>query len=54
MKAVIVYESVFGNTPTVADAIAEGFRPGNEATVAPLARGPEVLGECRTEKRQAR
>jgi hypothetical protein len=44
MKAVIVYESMFGNTRAVADAIAEGFRPGNEAVVVPVAKArPEVL-----------
>jgi hypothetical protein len=44
MKAVIVYESMFGNTRAVADAIAEGFRPGNEAVVVPVAQArPEVL-----------
>jgi hypothetical protein len=44
MKAVIVYESMFGNTRAVADAIAEGFRPGNETVVIPVAQaGPEVL-----------
>jgi hypothetical protein len=44
MKAVIVYESMFGNTRAVADAIAEGFRPGNEAIVVPVARArPDVL-----------
>jgi hypothetical protein len=44
MKAVIVYESMFGNTRAVADAIAEGFRLGNEAVVVPVARArPEVL-----------
>ena len=44
MKAVIIYESMFGNTRAVADAIAEGFRRGNEATVVPVARArPEVL-----------
>ena len=44
MKAVIVYESMFGNTRAVADAIAEGFRRGGEAIVVPVARArPEVL-----------
>lgn len=44
MKAVIIYESMFGNTRAVADAIAEGLRPGNEAVVVPVAQArPEVL-----------
>jgi hypothetical protein len=44
MKAVIVYESMFGNTRAVAEAIAAGFRPGNEAVVVPVTQArPEVL-----------
>jgi hypothetical protein len=44
MKAVIVYESMFGNTRAVADAIADGFRLGNEAVVVPVTQArPEVL-----------
>src|SRR5262249_58296384 len=44
MRVVIVYESMFGNTHLIADAIAEGLAPGNEVTVVPVARaGRELL-----------
>lgn len=36
MRAVIVYESMYGNTHLIADAIAEGMGPGNEVTVIPV------------------
>jgi hypothetical protein len=38
MKVVIVYESMFGNTRDVADAIAEGLGPENHTTVVPVTR----------------
>jgi hypothetical protein len=37
MKAVIIYESMFGNTHAVADAIAAGVRSQGEATVVAAA-----------------
>src|SRR6266480_4926455 len=44
MRVVIVYESMFGNTHLIADAIAEGLALGNEVTVVPVARaGRELL-----------
>jgi menaquinone-dependent protoporphyrinogen IX oxidase len=44
MRVVIVYESMFGNTHLIADAIAKGLAPGNEVTVVPVAQaGPELL-----------
>jgi menaquinone-dependent protoporphyrinogen IX oxidase len=44
MRVVIVYESMFGNTHLIADAIAEGLAPGNEVTVVPVAEaGRELL-----------
>jgi len=36
MKALVVYESMYGNTHLVADAIAEGLRTEGEATVVPV------------------
>jgi hypothetical protein len=36
MRAVIVYESMFGNTHLIADAVAKGMAPGNEVTVIPV------------------
>ena len=44
MRVVVVYESMFGNTHLIADAIAEGLALGNEVTVIPVARaGRELL-----------
>src|SRR5207248_5108913 len=44
MRAVIVYESMYGNTHAIAEAIARGLDPGNDVTVVPVARaGPELL-----------
>jgi hypothetical protein len=36
MRAVVVYESMFGNTHTVADHIAAGLRDRHEVTVVPV------------------
>ncbi|MCU0261675.1 MAG: flavodoxin domain-containing protein [Ilumatobacteraceae bacterium] len=36
MRAVVVYESMFGNTHVVADHIAEGMRPDHDVTVVPV------------------
>ncbi len=44
MKAVVVYESMFGNTRAIAEAIAEGLGQGHEVTVTVAARAcPELL-----------
>lgn len=44
MRAVIVYESMYGNTHLIADAIAKGMEPGNEVTVIPVSTATrEVL-----------
>jgi hypothetical protein len=43
MHVVIVYESMFGNTHLVADAIAEGLARGNEVTVVPVAEASRAL-----------
>jgi hypothetical protein len=37
MRALVVYESMYGNTHAVADQIASGLRPKFEATVVPVA-----------------
>jgi len=45
MRAVIVYESMFGNTHTIADAVGEGIEPVLGVVVVPLAEaGRERLG----------
>lgn len=43
MRAVIVYESMYGNTHVIAEAIARGLEPGNEVTVVPVAGATREL-----------
>ena len=44
MRALIIYESMYGNTHAIAAAIARGLEPGNEVTVVPVAGAtPELL-----------
>ncbi|HTZ26562.1 MAG TPA: flavodoxin domain-containing protein [Streptosporangiaceae bacterium] len=44
MKAVVIYESMYGNTKTIAEAIARGFGHGSEAVVVPVSQArPESL-----------
>jgi hypothetical protein len=44
MRAVVVYESMFGNTHRIAEQIGEGLRSRFEVTVVPLAEAtPDVL-----------
>jgi flavodoxin len=43
MRAVIVYESMFGNTHLIAGAIASGLAPGNVITVVPVAEADRAL-----------
>jgi len=44
MRAVVVYESMYGNTRAAAEAIGEGLRRAWDVTVVPVGRaGPEVL-----------
>ncbi|HEV7535890.1 MAG TPA: flavodoxin domain-containing protein [Acidimicrobiia bacterium] len=44
MRTVVVYESMYGNTRMVAEAIGEGLRPVHDVVVVPVAQaGPEVL-----------
>jgi flavodoxin len=45
MEVVIIYESMFGNTRVLADAIAEGFGAGNETTVVPVTQAEVGLLE---------
>lgn len=47
MRATVIYESMYGNTHTIADAIGRGLATGNEVTVVPVAEAtPELLGEA--------
>ena len=44
MKAVVVYESVYGNTREIAEAVAEGLRDGAEVEVSSVAgASPSVV-----------
>jgi hypothetical protein len=44
MRALIIYESMYGNTHVIAEAIARGLEPGNDVTVIPVAGAtPELL-----------
>jgi hypothetical protein len=44
MRALVVYESMYGSTHVIADNIADGLRGGYEVTVVPVARAtPELV-----------
>jgi hypothetical protein len=43
MRVVIVYESMFGNTRLIADAVARGLAPGNVVRVAAVAEADREL-----------
>ena len=45
MRALVVYESMFGNTRDVAEAIAAGLGEHADVTVAEVATAPTVMGE---------
>ena len=46
MKVVVVYESMFGNTHAIADAIAKGIADDNDVVVVPVGRaGPDLIGD---------
>lgn len=44
MKAVVVYESLWGNTAAIARAIAEGLGPGVQALSTAQASGAAISG----------
>lgn len=47
MRAVVVYESMYGNTHHIADAIAAGLQESFEVTVVPVAEAePAVLADA--------
>ena len=44
MRALVVYESMYGNTHAVASSIADGLRDGYEVTLVPVAEAtPELV-----------
>jgi Flavodoxin len=44
MKALVVYESMFGNTETIARAVADGLRETLDVTFAEVTGMPRALG----------
>jgi flavodoxin len=47
MKAIVVYESMFGNTRTIAEAIARGLGGSLEVTVVRAGEAdPSVFWDC--------
>src|SRR4029453_14195874 len=47
MRVVVVYESIFGNTKTIAEAIANGLGEGGEVTLGTVDDlSPEVVGDA--------
>lgn len=47
MRAVVIYESMYGNTHVIADAIGRGLGPGLDVAVVPVAEAtPELLDEA--------
>lgn len=47
MRTVVVYESMFGNTRTIGDAIAEGLRGGDDLRVGTVDEiAPETVGDA--------
>src|SRR2546429_9644634 len=47
MRAVVVYESMYGNTHLVADAIGAGLRPAFDVSVVSVAQvSPAVLADA--------
>jgi hypothetical protein len=47
MRAVIVYESMYGNTHLIADAVAAGLGPGFDVSVVPVSKAsPAVLADA--------
>jgi hypothetical protein len=47
MRAVVVYESMYGNTRIVAEAIGEGLRPEHDVVVVPAGRAdPAILEDA--------
>ena len=47
MRAVVVYESMYGNTHLIADAIGAGLEADFDVRVVPVSHaGPEVIAEA--------
>ena len=47
MKAVVIYESMYGNTHLIADAIGAGLETAFDVTVVPVSQaGPQLLADA--------
>jgi flavodoxin len=47
MRAVVVYESMYGNTHRIANAIAAGLEAAFDVRVVPVSHaGPEVIADA--------
>jgi hypothetical protein len=47
MRALVVYESMYGNTHAIADSIADGLRATHEVALVPVGEAtPELLAEA--------
>lgn len=45
MRALVVFESMYGNTRQVAEAVADGLRSGMEVEVTEVGSAPRAVGE---------
>lgn len=45
MRALVIYESMFGNTKSVAEAVAEGLRRHLEVSLVEVADAPPLIGD---------
>lgn len=45
MRALVVYESMFGNTRDVAEAVADGLRPHGPVDVVEVGQAPAAIAE---------
>jgi flavodoxin len=43
MRAVVIYESMYGNTHLIADAVADGLRPHGDVVVVPVLEAGDAL-----------
>ena len=51
MRAVVVYESMYGNTHLIADAIGAGLETAFDVRVVPVTQAkPEVIAEAGHER----
>lgn len=44
-KAIVVYESMFGNTKQLAEAVADALRPNRDVALVEVGQAPDVIDE---------